>query len=63
MAARELREKQIRPHNIAQGPHNPVWIKTMVKVALQDGSGIADLYVYGADSYHLEELDYRSVEI
>ncbi len=44
-------EKQIRAQNIASGPRNPVWVKTMVKLALQGENVVADLYLYGADTF------------
>jgi hypothetical protein len=54
-------EHQVRTMALSHGPRNKAWVESMVRLALEDGGGlgemaVADLYVYGGDSYHLEEL-------
>jgi hypothetical protein len=56
-------ERRVRYEALKTGPRNAAWVQMMVRLALDDrptfsDSSLAlhDLYVWGADSYHLQEL-------
>ncbi|HYL73221.1 MAG TPA: hypothetical protein VEU96_03395 [Bryobacteraceae bacterium] len=49
-------EQRVRAESLIRGPRNLVWIETLTRLALQDGNGVDDLYVYGGDSYRFEKL-------
>ena len=49
-------ERRVRNDALAFGPRNVEWIRTQLKLALDERVGAEVLYAWGKDSFHLEEL-------
>jgi hypothetical protein len=51
-------EARIRSWALLEGPRDAEWVGRAVRVALEesDAGAAGDLYVWGSDSFHLEEL-------
>ena len=49
-------ERKVRLSSIVNGARNAGWIEAMMRLALLDGDGAADVYVYAVHGRHLQDL-------